>query len=93
MLDSLRRIEIRDLGIYTFIKCVGIGNLSLSYPLTQEQEEEQKALLQKCLTTPPEGRIIGQDTVAVLYKVDDEQVRRELVTYHIGFKRKPYWLP
>lgn len=92
MLNNLRRIELHDLSNYSFIKCVSIGSARRE-PLAKEQEEEQKALLEKCLTLLPPGRIISRDTVVVVYLVDGEAVRRELITYHIGFKHKPYWLP
>lgn len=93
MLSNLTKpLELHDPSNYSFIKCVSIGTTNLHFPLTKEMDEEQNALLEKCLATPPRGRIISRDTVAVVYWVDGEYVRRELVTYHIGFKHKPYWL-
>lgn len=76
----------------SFVKKVTVGNLNPNAPFSDEKHEEQLALLNKCLTQHPKGVILGKDVSIGQYMIGEHQLTMETTTYHIGFKRKPYWL-
>lgn len=81
-----------DLGDVTYVKRVSIGNINPNNPLNEEQQENQMALLNKCLNEYPKGRIIGKDISVGVFQVGDHQITLQRTTYHVGFLRKPVWL-
>ena len=81
-----------DLSDVGFVKRVSVGNLNPNNPLTEEQLEKQMDLLNKCLNEPPKGKIIGREISTALYRITEHEISLQRITYHVGFKRKPYWL-
>ncbi len=81
-----------DLGEVTFVHRVNVGNINPNNPLTEEQLEAQVAVLNKCLNSFPKGRIIGREVATALFRVGDHEISMQRITYHVGFKRIPFWL-
>ena len=78
-----------DLSDIAFVKRVTVGNLNR--PVSEEEMDAQIAVLNRCLQTQPRGRIIGKDVSTLLYGTGKAQVTVQQTTYHVGFRRKPYW--
>lgn len=81
-----------DLGDVTYVKRINIGNINPNSPLNEEQQEAQTKLLNRCLNEYPKGRIIGKDIAVGVFQIGDHQITLQRITYHVGFRRKPYWL-
>lgn len=81
-----------DLSDVGYVKRVVVGNCDPEHMLPEEELERQQALLNRCLTGTPRGRIIGQETNFYLLNIGQHQVVVQYVSYHIGFARRPFWL-
>lgn len=79
--------EITDVG---FVKRIAVGNVS--GVVTNEQVEAAMDLLNRCLHEYPRGRIVAVEHTPCFH--DDAHGRHvfRLVSYHIGFPRRPQWL-
>ena len=60
---------------------------------TPEEIREAQALLNRCLSEAPKGTIIGIEKSFVMLNIGEHQVVLQWLCYHIGFSRKPMWLP
>ena len=69
-----------------------LGNNNPEMQPNEELYEKQSALLNKCLTSSPKGKIIGQEKNFYILNIGEHQVVMQYIVYHIGFERKPYWL-
>jgi len=74
-----------------FVKRITIGNINPNSTLTDERNITETKLLNKCLDEG-KGKIIGKDVNYGVYQIGEHQVTLQSTTYHVGFKRKPYWL-
>ena len=74
-----------------YVKLVPIGSVNPNNPLSEQAKEEQAALLNRCLTDYPKGRIIGKDMTVGRYQIGEHELTMEKITYHVGFPRKPAW--
>lgn len=82
-----------DLTGIGFIKRIGLGSLERQAAATDDDNERAMALLNRCLSDYPQGRIIGREmSFDVLTTKSGHQVVLEKVTYHVGFPRRPTWL-
>lgn len=81
-----------DLSDVKFVKRINIGSINPNNPVNEEQQEVQMALLNKCLSEFPKGRIIGKDISVGVFQIGEHQITLQRITYHIGFSRKPYWM-
>jgi len=81
-----------SLGDVTYVKRVHVGSINPNSPVSEEQQEKQMELLNRCLNDYPRGRIIGKDVTTGLFQVGDHQISMQRITYHVGFSRKPIWL-
>ena len=81
-----QRLEIQDIG---YVKLVTVGSLNPNRLLSDEEKQKQIDELNRCLT---EGSIIAIDRSIGQFMVGQHELIMEKVTYHVGFKRKPYWL-
>ena len=81
-----------DLSEVTFVHRICVGTTNPNNPLTEEQMEAQMVTLNKCLSQSPKGRIIGKEVSTVLFRVGDHEISMQKVTYHVGFRKKPFWL-
>jgi len=82
--------ESINLAEITFVKLVSVGHINK--PTSREEMEEQIRFLNRCLEELPRGRIIGRNVSTFMFTYEDLPGRYEQTTYHIGWKRKPYWL-
>ncbi|MCI8334080.1 MAG: hypothetical protein HFH25_05810 [Lachnospiraceae bacterium] len=76
----------------TYIKTVTVGSINPNLPFSDQERENQVALLNRCLNDFPRGKIIGQDKTVATYTLAEHQFIMERTTYHIGFRRKPLWI-
>lgn len=74
-----------------YIKRVKVGNINPNAVLTEENKDEQVKLLNRCLDEG-RGKIVGKDVTYGVYQVGEHEITLQATIYHIGFKRKPYWL-
>jgi hypothetical protein len=81
-----------DLSDVTFVKRIVIGSSNPAEPKSEDQVNEAMALLNRCLTDSPKGKIIGIEKSFSILQVAEHNVVLQWTTYHIGFKRKPFWL-
>lgn len=85
-----------DLSTIRYVKRVALGGKDLQVEITEQDREDQMELLNKCLTGIPPGRIIALEITTRVFKLGDlageHHVSLQMLTYHVGFDRKPYWL-
>lgn len=82
-----------DLTGVGFIKRIGLGSLEMQAAASDSDNDQAMALLNRCLSDFPKGRIIGREmSFDVLTTKSGHQVVLEKVTYHVGFPRRPAWL-
>jgi len=81
--------DLTDVG---FVKRITVGNTNPEKMLTEAEIQEAADLLNRCLTTPPRGRIIGVEKNFSILNIGEHQVVMQCVVYHVGFPRKPPWL-
>lgn len=85
-----------DLGNIRYVKRVALGGKDLQVEITEADREQQMELLNKCLSGIPPGRIIALEISTRVFKLGDlageHHVSLQMLTYHVGFERKPYWL-
>ena len=58
----------------------------------EDKIAQAMALLNKCLTEPPTGRIVGIEKSFNILQVGEHNIVLQWLTYHVGFTRRPYWL-
>ncbi len=76
-----------------FIKRISLGNLNVHATAAEPGNEKAMDLLNRCLEDHPKGRIIGREmSYDVLTDTSGYQRVLEMVTYHVGFARRPAWL-
>jgi hypothetical protein len=82
-------VDLSDVG-YVFRLAVGSRDPE---NLTAESDiQSAVALLNRCLSESPRGRIIGIEKSFNLLNVGEHQVVLQSMIYHLGFVRKPLWL-
>jgi hypothetical protein len=81
--------DISDVG---FVKRIVVGSNNPANLQSEEQISNAMALLNRCLTESPKGRIIGIEKSFNILQVGEHNVVLQWLTYHVGFSRKPYWL-
>lgn len=82
--------SVADVG---YVHRILVGNNNPEKQPDEELYEKQTALLNRCLTEYPKGRIIAQEKNFYILNIGEHQVVMQYVVYHIGFHRKPQWLP
>ena len=82
-----------DLTDVRYVKRIVVGTDDPSHVKTPEEIREAQALLNRCLSEPPKGTIIGIEKGFVMLNIGEHQVVLQWLCYHIGFSRKPIWLP
>ena len=83
-----------DLSEIRFVKRVTVGGGEPGVESTEEDRERQIEFLNRCLSGIPQGRIIALEISSRVARLDDngEKLVMQVVTYHVGWERKPYWL-
>lgn len=89
MIPSSAAADLQDI---TYVKRINIGVINPNNPVSEEQQEAQISLLNRCLSEFPKGRIIGKDIAIGVFQLGEHQITLQRITYHVGFKRKPDWL-
>ncbi len=88
----MNKNNIVDLSDVTYVKRISVGTVNPNSPLTEEQLENQMALVNRCLSESPKGTIIGKEISVGIYQFGEHQITMQKTTYHVGFKRKPFWI-
>lgn len=81
-------IDITDVG---YVMRIVVGSNNPANLQSEEQINEAMALLNRCLTETPKGKIIGIEKSFSILQVGEHNVVLQWLTYHIGFTRRPYW--
>lgn len=81
-----------DLTDVKFVKRVVVGSNDPSQMSTEAQVEQARALLNRCLTESPKGKIIGLEKSFTILQIGEHQVVLQWLCYHVGFPRKPGWI-
>ncbi len=76
----------------TYVYRIVIGNDNPEQQIDEEKCKKQLALLNRCLSDIPKGKIIGQEKNFYILNIGEHQVVMQYIVYHIGFRRKPSWL-
>lgn len=92
MLPSSGTTSTFDLSEVGYVKRIVVGSVDPQRIPSQEELEKQMALVNRCLSEPPKGKLLGMERSFSILRVAEHQVVLEAVAYHIGFKRTPYWL-
>lgn len=69
-----------------------LGNDNPEQQPDEEKYKKQLSVLNRCLSSSPKGKIIGQEKNFYILNIGEHQVVMQYIVYHIGFERKPYWL-
>lgn len=81
-----------DLTEVGYVKRIKVGSDNPE-ALTDESDIRQAmALLNRCLTESPKGKIIGIEKSFALLNIGEHQVVLQWMIYHVAFARKPYWM-
>jgi len=81
-----------DLSDVRFIKRISVGTSDPAHILTEEDIQKAMDLLNRCLTGPPKGKIIGIEKSFKILNIGEHQAVLQWIVYHVGFKRKPIGL-
>ncbi len=81
-----------DLSDVTFVKRIVIGSNNPTEPHSEGPIDDRMALLNKCLSGQPKGKIIGIEKSFSILQVGEHSVVLQWTTYHVGFIRRPIWL-
>jgi hypothetical protein len=82
-----------DLTGVRYVRRIVVGTDDPSHIKTPAEIQETQALLNRCLSERPRGTIIGIEKSFVVLNIGEHQVVLQWLCYHVGFERKPAWLP
>ena len=81
-----------DLSDVTFVKRIVVGSNNPADLQSEEQVSTAMALLNRCMTETPKGKIIGIEKSFSILQVGEHNVVLQWLTYHVGFSRRPHWI-
>ena len=81
-----------DLTDVKFVKRIVVGSNDPAQMSTEDQVEQARALLNRCLNEAPKGKIIGLEKSFTILQIGEHQVVLQWLSYHVGFPRKPGWI-
>jgi len=81
-----------DISDVVHVKRIVVGSNNPTDLQAEDKIVKAMALLNKCLTEPPRGRILGIEKSFSILQVGEHNVVLQWLTYHVGFTRRPYWL-
>lgn len=90
--QSSGQVNTFDITEVGFIERVVIGTSTPDKIPTNEENQQQMAFLNRCLSDFPKGRIIGVERSFSVVRIGEHQVVLESVVYHVGFKKIPLWM-
>lgn len=74
------------------VKRIVVGSPDPSGPQVEAEAREALALLNRCLSEAPAGRIMGTEKSFRVINEGEIQIVVQWLVYHVGFERKPLWL-
>ena len=81
-----------DLMDVSYVKRIVVGSTDPEKLNSEAVVQTQSALLNRCLSETPRGRIVGIEKHFNLLNIGEHQVVLQALIYHVGFARRPYWL-
>ncbi len=81
-----------DLTDVTYIKRIVVGSSNPTDVQSEERIAEAMALINRCLSGFPKGKIIGVEKSFSILQIGEHNVVLQWTTYHIGFLRRPTWI-
>ncbi len=81
-----------DLSDIRFVKRISVGTNNPGHVLAEEEIQQAVNLLNRCLSGPPSGTIIGIEKSFKVLTIGEHQALLQWIVYHVGFPRKPLWL-
>lgn len=81
--------DLTDVG---YVKRIVVGSTDPEKLTSDAVVQSQAALLNRCLSEAPRGRIIGIEKHFNLLNIGEHQVVLQAQIYHVGFARRPFWL-
>ncbi|WP_211227264.1 hypothetical protein [Ferrimonas kyonanensis] len=92
MITSQSHSDTFDLTNVAYVHRVVVGSVDPQSLPTETQRQQQMALINRCLSESPKGKVLGMERSFSILRISEHQVVLESVAYHIGFTRQPYWL-
>jgi hypothetical protein len=80
-----------DLADISYVKRIVVGSSDPMAPKSEAEIAQTIALLNRCLSEPPKGRIIGIEKSFAVFQVGEHSAILQWLVYHVGFQRRPYW--
>ncbi|MGN6480142.1 hypothetical protein [Luteibacter sp.] len=81
-----------DVTDVRFVKRIVVGSNNPSQMSGEEQIEEARAMLNRCLNESPRGHVMATEKSFTILQIGEHQVVLQWICYHVGFARKPPWL-
>lgn len=81
-----------DLADVSFVKRISVGSRDPENLRGEDEIDSAVALLNRCLTELPRGKLLGIEKTFNLLNIGEHQVVLQCMTYHVGFQRRPAWL-
>jgi len=81
-----------DLSEVGYVRRITIGSTDPEKLASDDEARTAMDLLNRCLSEPPRGRIIGVEKKFSILNIGEHQVVLQAIVYHLGFARKPSWL-
>jgi len=81
-----------DLSDITFIKRIVVGSSNPADLSSEEAIAGSMELLNRCLSGPPRGRILGIERSFTILQLGEHNVVLQWTTYQVGFVRRPLWI-
>jgi hypothetical protein len=82
-------IDLSDVG---YVKRIVVGSSDPTNPQSEPQIAAAMALLNRCLSEAPKGKIVGIEKSFSILQVGEHNVVLQWTTYHVGFARRPHWV-
>ncbi|WP_063572702.1 MULTISPECIES: hypothetical protein [Luteibacter] len=82
-----------DLTEVKFVKRIVVGTDDPNQMRSEQQVAEANDMLNRCFNESPKGCIIGMEKSFKVLQIGEHQVVLQWICYHVGFPRKPAWLP
>jgi len=81
-----------DLSQVKYVKRITIGTSDPNKILSDNEIQNAMDLLNKCLTGPPKGTIVGIEKSFKILNIGEHQAVLQWLVYHVGFSRRPIWM-
>jgi hypothetical protein len=82
-----------DMTNVTYIRRITIGSTNPEKMTNEEDAKTALDFLNRCLTDLPKGKILGIEKTFSILNIGEHQVVLQAMIYHVGFPRRPTWLP